>query len=38
MADFLILDRDIFTVTAPDIRATRPTETWIGGKRIWVAK
>lgn len=38
MADFLILDRDIFTVTAPDIRATRPTETWIGGKRVWVAK
>ena len=38
MADFLILDRDIFTTTAPDIRGTRPLETWIGGKRVWVAK
>jgi predicted amidohydrolase YtcJ len=38
MADFVILDRDIFTTTAPDIRGTRPVETWIGGKRIWVAK
>lgn len=38
MADFLILDRDIFTATAPDIRTTRPLETWIGGKRVWVAK
>jgi predicted amidohydrolase YtcJ len=38
MADFLILDRDIFTATALDIRAARPLETWIGGKRVWVAK
>ena len=38
MADFLILDRDIFTATAPDIRAARPIETWIGGKRVWIAK
>ena len=38
MADFLILDRDIFTATAPDIRAAKPLETWIGGKRVWVAK
>ena len=38
MADFLILDRDIFTATATDIRAARPLETWIGGKRVWVAK
>lgn len=38
MADFLILDRDIFTAAAPDIRAARPVETWIGGKRVWVAK
>lgn len=37
MADFLILDRDIFTATAIDIRATRPIETWIGGKRVWMA-
>lgn len=38
MADFLILDRDIFSATAPDIRAARPLEVWIGGKRVWVAK
>ena len=38
MADFLILDRDIFTATATDIRAARPLETWVGGKRVWVAK
>jgi predicted amidohydrolase YtcJ len=38
MADFVILDRDIFTTTAPDIRGARPVETWIGGKRLWVAK
>jgi predicted amidohydrolase YtcJ len=38
MADFLILDRDIFTAAASDIRAARPLETWIGGKRVWVAK
>ena len=38
VADFLILDRDIFTATAADIRAARPLETWIGGKRVWVSK
>ncbi|MET0377135.1 MAG: amidohydrolase [Rhizorhabdus sp.] len=38
MADFLILDRDIFTAAPSDIRAARPVETWIGGKRVWVAK
>lgn len=38
MADFVILDRDIFTTTAPDIRGARPVETWIGGKRMWIAK
>ena len=37
MADFLILDRDIFTLTAADIRTARPLETWIGGKRAWTA-
>jgi len=38
MADFLILDRDIFTAAAPDVRAAKPVETWIAGKRFWVAK
>ena len=38
LADFLILDRDIFTATAADVRTAKPLETWIGGKRVWVAK
>ncbi|MFW2828820.1 amidohydrolase [Sphingomonas sp. ID0503] len=37
-ADFLLLDRDIFTVTAEQIRATKVMETWIGGARVWTAK
>lgn len=37
MADFLVLDRDIFTAGVADIRAARPLETWIGGKRAWTA-
>jgi predicted amidohydrolase YtcJ len=37
-ADFLLLDRDIFTSSPADIRAAKPVETWIGGKRVWVAK
>jgi len=37
-ADFLLLDRDIFTLTAPEIRATKVEETWIGGVRAWVGK
>jgi len=37
MADFLILDRDIFTAGLADLRAARPLETWIGGKRAWTA-
>jgi predicted amidohydrolase YtcJ len=38
MADFLLLDRDIFESGAPQIRMAKPVETWIGGKRVWVAK
>jgi predicted amidohydrolase YtcJ len=37
MADFLVLDRDIFTAGIADLRAARPLETWIGGKRAWTA-
>jgi predicted amidohydrolase YtcJ len=37
MADFLILDRDVFTAGIADLRAARPLETWIGGKRAWTA-
>jgi predicted amidohydrolase YtcJ len=37
-ADFLLLDRDIFTASPADIRQAKPVETWIGGKRVWVGK
>ena len=32
-ADFLIIDRDISTLGATEIRRTQVLETWIGGKR-----
>ena len=35
-ADFVLIDRDISTVGANDIRATQVLETWIGGKRVYV--
>jgi predicted amidohydrolase YtcJ len=36
MADFILLDRDIFTASPADIRATQVLETWMGGKRAWI--
>lgn len=36
MADFILLDRDIFAASPADIRATQVLETWIGGKRAWI--
>jgi predicted amidohydrolase YtcJ len=38
MADFLLIDRDIFTVAPEQIRGTRVMESWIGGKRVWVRR
>ena len=37
-ADFLLIDRDIFTAAPADLRATRVMESWIGGARAWVRK
>lgn len=34
-ADFLIIDRDIFSSRPADIRDARVLETWVGGKRIY---
>jgi predicted amidohydrolase YtcJ len=34
-ADFIFLDRDIFTSTPAEIRETRVLETWVGGKQAW---
>jgi predicted amidohydrolase YtcJ len=36
MADFVILDRDIFTAEGPAaIRGTQVLETWLGGRQVW---
>jgi len=35
-ADFLLIDRDISSASANDIRGTQVLETWIGGKRVYV--
>jgi predicted amidohydrolase YtcJ len=34
-ADFIIIDRDIFTVPASNIRATLVEETWLAGKPVF---
>jgi predicted amidohydrolase YtcJ len=34
-ADFIFLDRDIFTSTPQEVRETRVIETWVGGKQAW---
>jgi predicted amidohydrolase YtcJ len=39
MADFLFIDRDIFSGATPQqIRETRVLEVWIGGRSAWVNK
>jgi predicted amidohydrolase YtcJ len=37
-ADFIFIDRDIFTAEPDEIRATRVLETWLGGKKVWERK
>ena len=37
LADFLIIDRDIFTSSPAEIRGTKVLETWIGGRKAWEA-
>lgn len=34
-ADFIVIDRNIFTVQAQDIWKTRVLETWVAGKRVF---
>ena len=36
-ADFIVIDRDYFTVPASEIDDIRVLETWVGGKRIYEA-
>jgi len=37
-ADFILIDRDIFTVAPEQIWKTQVLETWVGGKRVFVRK
>lgn len=36
-ADFVLIDRDIFTVAPAEIWSTKVLETWVGGKRVYQA-
>lgn len=36
-ADFLLVDRDPLLASPDELRATRVLETWIGGKRVFIA-
>lgn len=35
-ADFILIDRDIFTIDPSQIRNTKVLETWVGGKPVYV--
>lgn len=37
VGDFVVLDRDIFTVPSDEISAVRVAETWIAGEKVWSA-
>jgi predicted amidohydrolase YtcJ len=37
-ADFLLIDRDIFTAIPAEVGVTKVMETWIGGVRAWIRK
>ena len=36
LADLIVLDRDILTVPVDAVRTTQVTETWLGGKRVYL--
>ncbi|KNE30120.1 amidohydrolase [Lactobacillus delbrueckii subsp. indicus] len=37
-ADFVILDRDIFSQKSEDLAKVKPASTWIGGEMVWSQK
>ena len=37
-ADFVFLDRDPLLATPAELRATKVTETWVGGQKVFTAK
>jgi hypothetical protein len=36
-ADFILVDRDLYTVDAPAILTTKVRETWVAGQQAWTA-
>jgi hypothetical protein len=36
-ADFILVDRDLYTVAAPEILKTRVLETFVGGRQVYLA-
>ena len=36
-ADMIIIDRDVMTCPAEEIRDTRVLSTWVGGREVWRA-
>lgn len=37
LADFVVLDRDLFAVDPAEIAAVRVRSTWVGGRAVWSA-
>ncbi len=37
-ADFILVDRDVSTVSPVALAATRVEETWVAGKKVWARK
>jgi predicted amidohydrolase YtcJ len=36
-ADFIVIDRDIFSIPSKDIWSTKVLQTWVGGKQVYAA-
>ena len=36
-ADFILVDRDLYTVPAPELLHARTLETWVGGQQVYLA-
>ena len=36
-ADFILVDRDLYTVAAPEILKTKVLETFVAGQQVYVA-
>jgi len=38
LADFVVVDRDLFAVDERDLRGIKVLETFVGGKSVWKAE